>query len=403
MTLMRLVWPAALGLIIAGCAPSWAPRITEIQSPALAGASAEPRLSSFGGRIVLSWIERKAAHDAEVAWLKFSERTPKGWTPETTVATGENWFLNAADVPSVIRIDDTTLAAHWLESNGADPEGYDVKLVFSHDDGRTWSAPTTPHHDRTPTEHGFASLYPSPDGGLGLVWLDGRDGETMAVRAARFSKDGSQMSETVVKDHVCECCPTAVAVTANGAIVAFRNLGDRDVRDIYVARSPAGSSPSSPSWAAPIPVHGDGWQIDACPVNGPAVTADGQAVAVAWFNAKVDQGRVFVTFSTDGGNTFGDAVRVDDGGSLGRVDVALLDHQSAVVGWIEYTGGRSEFRMRRVASDGSRSASTVISALGTGRPSGYPRMARAGRELLFAWTESQDGLTRVRTASWEMR
>jgi hypothetical protein len=399
MTTVRRLWLAFYVMVACfGCGRPWNPRITEVQSPALIGASAEPQLSTFGDRTILSWIERKssAKGDADVAWLKFSERTATGWTAPAVAATGDDWFLNWADVPSVVRISSTLLAAHWLESNGPDPEGYDVRVSFSRDDGKTWSAATSPHHDGTPTEHGFASLFPAHDGGLGMVWLDGRAGETMSIRSATFSSDGTQTSEAVVHDRVCECCPTAAVVTGDGVIAAFRNLGDNQVRDIHVARM------AGDKWSTPSAVHNDDWRIDACPVNGPALSADGQTVAVAWFNAKVDQGHVFAAFSNDGGRSFGEAIRVDDASALGRVDVALLSDGSAAVAWIEFVEGRSQFRIRRVSANGALTPSTVVSALASGRASGYPRLARAGQELIFAWTELQNGKTTVRTASWMM-
>jgi hypothetical protein len=399
MTTVRRLWLAFYVMVACfGCGRPWNPRITEVPSPALVGASAEPRLSTFGDRTILSWIERKPSTeaDADVASLKFSERTTTGWTAPAVAATGDDWFLNWADVPSVVRISSTLLAAHWLESNGPDPEGYDVRVSFSHDDGKTWSAPVSPHHDGTPTEHGFASLYPVHDGGLGMVWLDGRAGETMSIRSATFSSDGTQTSEAVVHDRVCECCPTAAVVTGDGVIAAFRNLGDNQVRDIHVARL------AGDKWSTPSAVHNDDWRIDACPVNGPALSADGQNVAAAWFNAKVDQGHVFAAFSKDGGRSFSEAIRIDDASALGRVDVALLSDGSAAVAWIEFVEGRSQFRIRRVSANGAQTPSTVVSALASGRASGYPRLARAGRELIFAWTELQNGKTTVRTASWMM-
>jgi hypothetical protein len=395
MTTVQRPWLVVLGfaLACAGCSPPWNPQIADLASPAAADNSSEPQLTTFRGRAILSWIER----DGETATLKFSERSGTGWSAAQVVGSGDDWFVNWADVPSVIRVSDTLLAAHWLQSNGPDPEGYDVRLTLSRDGGKTWSPATTPHHDGTPTEHGFASLYPALDGGVGLVWLDGRAGETMAIRSATFANDGVQKSEAVVHDQVCECCPTAAAVTAEGVLAAYRNLADNNVRDIYVARS---SGSNRDQWSKPSPVHNDDWRIDACPVNGPAVSADGQRVALAWFNAKVDQGHVFVAFSQDAGKTFGNPTRVDDASALGRVDVELLEDGSAAVAWIEYADGRSQFRIRRVDTAGSLSPSTVVSSLASGRASGYPRLARAGRELLFAWTESQDGKTRVRTASW---
>jgi hypothetical protein len=90
------------------------------------------------------------------------------------VATGTDWFVNWADVPSVMRLDDGGLVGHWLQKSGSSAYAYDVKLSRSGDDGRSWSPAFTPHSDGTKTEHGFASLLQMPGAGLGLLWLDGR-------------------------------------------------------------------------------------------------------------------------------------------------------------------------------------------------------------------------------------
>jgi hypothetical protein len=290
--------------------------------------------------------------------------------------------------------------------SASDPYAYDVRLSFSKDDGATWSAPTMPHHDGTASEHGFASLFPAPGGGLGLVWLDGRamtpdsrGGDPtgdMTLRAALFASDGTQQSESRIDDRVCECCPTATAVTADGVVAAFRDRGDEELRDIHVTRLESGA------WTSPAAVHADGWRIDACPVNGPALSAAGRQVAIAWFNAKTDQGHAFVAFSTDSGRSFDAPIGVDDQASLGRVDVELLDDGSAAVAWIEYADGRAQFRVRRVTASGRLSPSVTISSLASSRASGYPRLGRIGGELLFAWTETEGGSAKIRTASAQL-
>src|SRR5713226_5714715 len=148
---------------------NWPLNVTALTSPA-APNSAQPQLSGLGDRVVLSWIERSG----ESAALRFSERTDSGWTEARTVGSGANWFVNWADVPSVIPLQHESMAAHWLQENAASTDAYDVRLAFSRDRGRTWSASVAPHHDGTRTEHGFASLFPMPGQGLGVVWLDGR-------------------------------------------------------------------------------------------------------------------------------------------------------------------------------------------------------------------------------------
>ena len=176
--------------------------------------------------------------------FKFAERTATGWSEPRTIASGNDLVVNAADVPSVRALADGTLAAAWMLANSPDPEAYDLRLAWSKDGGATWSKPVNPHHDRTETQHGFASLFQAPGAGLGLVWLDGRatnpklahPTDNMSLRAAVFSRAGAQLSEVAIDTRVCDCCPTSVAVTAEGPIVAFRNRSDKEIRDIYVSR-----------------------------------------------------------------------------------------------------------------------------------------------------------------------
>jgi hypothetical protein len=366
-------------------------KIDPLPSPGGANSS-EPQLTAQGDRVVLSWLELNGAR----ATLKFAERTASGWSNAQTVASGTHFFVNSFDVPSVRALADGTLAAHWEERLGTDEDSdaSKVMLSWSKDQGHTWSAPVSPHHDGTQTEHGFVSLFQAPGAGLGVVWIDGRatnpetESGDMSLRSSVYDVTGKQLRETVVAPRVCECCSTSVAETSEGPIVAFRNRSATEVRDIYVTRFADGR------WSAPATVHADGWMIDACPINGPAVAARGRDVAVAWFMAKGDQGRAFLAFSHDAGRTFGAPVRLDDAGSLGRLGVQLLDDGSAAVMWIEKASPRSQLRARIVSPAGVRSAPVTVADTEGSR---YPRMMRYRDELVFSWTDTDKG-SQVRTA-----
>jgi hypothetical protein len=370
--------------------PESALTVQSLSSPAGANSS-EPQLTVQGDRAILSWLEVTG----ERATLKFAVRTSSGWATPQTVASGNNFFVNSYDVPSVRALADGTLAADWVENNGPVEDASKVMLSWSKDQGHTWSRPVSPHHDGTQTEHSFVSIFQTPGAGLGLVWIDGRatnpEKETgdMSLRASIYDRDGKQLREMIVDPRVCECCATAVAETSEGPIVAFRNRSASEIRDIYVSRFAAGS------WSAPAVVHDDGWRIDACPINGPAVSASGRDVAVAWFTAKNDQGRAFVAFSHDSGRTFGQPIRVDDSSSLGRLGVQILGDGSAAVTYIEFVNKHSQFRVRKISPAGVRSASVTIAETSGSR---YPRIAREGNELLFSWADGENGSLRVRTA-----
>jgi hypothetical protein len=376
----------------------WSPLVDRLESPT-GPASAQPQLSTSEHGVVLSWLENAGS----MTTLKLSQRTATGWSEPQAVVSGRDFFVNWADVPSVVRLADRSLVAHWLQKSGPGTYAYDVRLTRSSDDGRTWSPPFSPHHDGTQTEHGFASLYDVRGAGLGLIWLDGRamkpsaaadEGGTgdMSLRAAVFDRDWKQLSEDAVDLRVCECCPTAAAGTSDGVIVAYRDRSPDETRNIAVARLVGGK------WTEPAPVHDDKWQINGCPVNGPALAAAGRTVALAWFTVQEDQGQTRVAFSQDGGAQFSTPIRVDDAGSLGRVDVELLLDGSAVVSWIELAGSRAAFKFRRIEQTGRRSTAVTVADIGANRNSGYPRMARRGGELVFAWTGTDDSL-RVQTAT----
>jgi hypothetical protein len=378
----------------------WASKIESATSPA-GPNSGQPQLTSSSRGLLLSWVEQ----DGPTATLRFSERTPSGWSAARTVAAGTDWFVNWADVPSVVRLEDGTLVGHWLQKNAAGTYAYDVRLAYSKDDGKTWSRSFTPHTDGTKTEHGFASMFQLQGSGLGLVWLDGRamtataghdshaaSAGPMSVRYAAFDRAWKQTSEMPVDLRVCECCPTTAVVTADGPIAAFRNRTGDEIRDIYVSRFEGGK------WTEPRAVHEDNWKINACPVNGPMLTARGRDVAIAWFTAAGGQGRALAAFSKDAGRTFGSPIRLDERGATGRVDVQILADGTVVASWIEFSSDGSQFRARRVHPSGARSAALTVSDLSSGRASGYPRIGLYRDEIVFAWTEGAGSSAQVRTA-----
>jgi hypothetical protein len=394
----KLAWCLPVFLVTAACSRSSEPSSSDrpfdlgvtlapLELPAGAG-SAHPQLTSSARGAILSWLDQ----DESTTTLRFSERTGAAWSEPRTVASGSDWFITTADVPSVLRMRNGTLVANWYPTTDETIEAYDTYLSYSSDEGKTWAKAFSPHHDGTKTQHGFVSLLELADGGLGMVWLDGRDqelntsdplGGSMALYFASFDSSWKQTAESLVNARVCECCQTATVLTSDGLLTAFRDRSGEEIRDIKVSRLESGN------WSAEISLHDDNWKIEACPINGPALSARGRQVAAAWFTAPDDNGRAFVAFSQDGGKTWGNAIRLDDESSLGRVDIEMLDDGSAIASWMEFAAGRSRFKLRRISPSGQRSA--PVDVPGAVRASGYPRMTRSGNELILAWTETEGG------------
>jgi hypothetical protein len=305
--LRAALYLTAAALAAAGCSRDAGPaelgEIATVASPAGPG-SGQPNLAvGPDGRVHLSWLE--PVDDSQRA-LRASLLEEGGASPPRTVVQRANFFVNWADFPSLAALPGGRLAAHWLERTGSGTYAYGVRISLSDDDGASWSAPITPHRDDSDTEHGFVSLYAEGEV-LNAVWLDGRNfdgheaghghghdagpGPEMMLLHTTVAPDGTLGAEQRLDARVCDCCQTGVALAADGPVVVYRDRSAEEIRDIYAVRREGGA------WSAPRPVHADGWRIEGCPVNGPAIAAEGREVAVAWFTGAQDTARVRLAFS----------------------------------------------------------------------------------------------------------
>ncbi|MDX1570211.1 MAG: hypothetical protein R3200_06975 [Xanthomonadales bacterium] len=370
---------AAVGAL-AGCneAPQESPAgspVASIDTPAAEGAALASLHADDAGRLIMSWVET----GGDEARLLVAARDRAGWSQPTTVATGSDWFVNWADFPSLLANGDIW-ATHWLEKVADSTYAYAVRVALSDDGGQSWSEPLTPH-DGSPTEHGFVSYFPD-EAGIGLVWLDGREtgeGGPMTLRTATLAGDRELTGAALLDDRVCDCCQTDAALTAEGPVVVYRDRTEKEIRDIQlVARR-------GNLWQPPVRVAADNWTLPACPVNGPAVVADQQQVAVAWYSGA--QGpRVSVVRSDDGGRSFGDPVVIETVQALGRVDAVLLDDGRLAVSFVDQLAPE-EAEIAVALVNGSEVERIRIGKTDPARSSGFPRMALNADGLWVVWRQ----------------
>ncbi len=396
---MRTFVLPGLMTIVLACSPSdpgFSMGDVEFAAPP---GSGEPNLyATPDGHAMLTWFEMTGN---QTHALRVAVRDRQGWSDPKTIVEGRPFFVNWADFPSLVALEDGTWIVHWLEKVAPSSYyAYHVKTALSTDQGTTWSAPLVPHRDDSPTEHGFVSIVPWIDGQAALMWLDGRQMEgymsgAMTVRFTTVDSRGALGEDVLLDERTCECCQTSLARTSSGLVAAYRDRSDAEIRDIAVTRYIDGM------WTTPELVASDNWHYPGCPVNGPQLSTVGDSVAIAWFTAPEQEPKVYAAFSADAGASFGDPVRVDDGQPRGRVDVELLADGSAIVVWLELTEPDAEIRARRITPDGMVGSSWLVSSTSEARASGFPRMVRVGDDLLFAWTltgEAGGGGVRVAAA-----
>ena len=383
---------------LAACSSRQSSVVSYLESPAQKG-SGEPFLFTDQDSIVyLSWIEKKGDESS----FKFSKLDKGKWTDPTTIATGNSWFVNWADYP-MIASNGSEFIAHYLEKSGEGTYAYNVKLTSSADQGKTWNTPAVLHDDGKQAEHGFVSMLPFNENFF-ITWLDGRNTAmegmenmdhhgghhgAMSLRAAILDSKGNKTREWELDNKTCDCCQTSAAITSNGPVVVYRDRSDEEIRDMSIVRLIGGQ------WTEPKTIHKDNWKIAGCPVNGPRVVTMGNNLAVAWFSAASDTSQVNVVFSKDGGETFGNMIRVDEGNAIGRVDIVMLDNKNAVVSWMEGT----EIKAVRINSDGTKEPSITIATSSESRSSGFPQMTKSGAKLIFAWTDDKDKTIKIASIS----
>ena len=363
-------------------------QVEDMPLPSQPGAH-EPSLTTHGGALYMSWME----HHGSEAKIMMAIRTAQGWSEPRLVHQGANLFVNWADFPSIAVFEDGTIAVHWLRETGPSSFDYQVEIALSRDGGITWGQPLIPHEDRSFAQHGFVSMLPAGQNALAVVWLDGRAygargddagalPDAMQLRGATLTNDGVLGPDVAIDLQTCSCCQTSLASTPDGTILAaYRDRTEGEIRDISVTRLRDGK------WEAPVSVHEDGWELSGCPVNGPAIAADGEMAAAAWFTGANDVAAVKVAFSDNAARSFDPPFRIDWGNPVGRVDLELLDDGSALVSWVEWIGGNEALILCRMERKAGCIAQELLATNYSGASVNFPRMAVLGRDVYFAWTQ----------------
>lgn len=399
----------ASGASAAAADPAKPFAVHEWPLPSSAG-SAQPDLAATAdGRLLLSWISSVEGRRNALQFVAMSEDGHWQSAPRT-IAVGDSLMANWANTPHIAQTADGALWVQFMQKMGEGHAG-NVALSRSVDGGFNWASPIAVNDDGVEAEHGFAALWPASRDTIGVAWLDGRDnvqgdmhhdagagmkhdggdmhaeGRT-ALRAAVFDMNLQRSGEAVVDAKTCDCCQTAIAATARGPLLVYRDRSDKEVRDIAAVRH------DGKAWGRPVPVHADGWVMPGCPVNGPAVAANGDAALVAWYTEAGGKPSVRVARSEDAGDSFDAPVTIDEGEQVqGRVALAL-DARQAWILWIrEDAAGQSLWLSRRTPNLKREYQRLEVAKLqGRGRGTGFPKIALRGREGYAVWTDVEAGV-----------
>jgi hypothetical protein len=398
---MRLVFGLALMALIGGCGteqrmpatPSSAPPAATATAPESGGAPGREATFAAARSIALA-----AGPDGRIyaalgtdAGLEVAHTQPDGsWSQPALASADKAVLVNPVERPAIAVTPGGQPAVAWIEPGAS--ERTVLWYAASADDGATFGAPAQVAAAEGESTAMVSLAFDAQQNPL-AAWLQGED-----LALARSDDGGRSFAAGTLDTTVCDCCQPA-PLLADEPLVAFRNVvkqGEDDLRDIYVVRLDGARAAG-----APVQVSDASWQINACPISGPAVALRGDEVYVAWMDGRADsehsgkRSDIWLARSGDGGRSFGANLRVNApegqhtlpslaAGPDGRLHLSWLrvaGQEYAIVYTSSADGGASFAPPRTIAS----------SAAGKerGRPT-MPALAAAsdGRAYL-AWTDKQ--------------
>jgi hypothetical protein len=285
-----------------------------------------------------------------------------------------------------------------------------IRYAGSKDGGRTFSPAVTVAGAKATGARGWHAMTLGYDGGVHLVWLDGRNaapmpagsghqhGKTTGAKPARVPggprqdifhaswKGAGERSEQLVQAGVCFCCKTAVATAGEHVYAAWRHIYPGSLRDIAVARS----TDNGATFGPPIRVSEDGWKIDACPDDGPSMVADGHGgIHIVWPTLVAgDTPRKGIFYASLTGDAFTPRVRLDAGDTdPAHPQIASDIHTTTAAVWDERVGDTRRIVFRPIA-DGVAQPAQMFSGDGVS----YPVVAAPEGFWVVLWTaQGSDG------------
>jgi hypothetical protein len=276
-----------------------------------------------------------------------------------------------------------------------------IKIARSSDGGRTFGRPVPLQAGGAAGERGWQALTLDARGNAHAIWLDHRgmaapkdtpaehkgehDGAAMAQRSGLYyaNSAGGAASERELFKGVCYCCKTAMTTGPDGTLyAAWRHVFAGNFRDMGFTASRDGGKTFSPL----VRVNQDGWSINGCPDDGPAMVVDAKGVVhLVWPTvAGGTEGTLLYATARDG-KSFTAPVRVPTLGSPkpSHPQIAIDGQGRLVVAWDEVRGGVRGAAFSRMTAAGTFGPAQ---SFGTSGPSSYPVLAASSKGLVAVWT-----------------
>jgi hypothetical protein len=283
---------------------------------------------------------------------------------------------------------------------GANGDKTRANIRFSMEDGKGGFTP-----GRTVNEIRDAARFPiiefAPDGNVLLAWIDRRidNPKPRQLYLMRLGPDGKELTKNYsAGEGLCECCKLGVTFAEGGKTVYIvdRQVDGNQIRNHVLRKSIDGGK----TFAAPVLISDDGWQVPSCPHSGPSIGRDSRGrLHVTWFTlgrAESEAG-IYYSVSTDGGKSFQPRrlVHANTAPEILYSTLAVGNDDTIYVAWSNLDrDNRAQVFVRSSSPDG-RFWSPVQQVSDAKGNAGRPTLALLKDRLHVAWTETDGENSRV--------
>ncbi|MCZ6675876.1 MAG: sialidase family protein [Candidatus Poribacteria bacterium] len=227
----------------------------------------------------------------------------------------------------------------------------DLYLTTSDDGGKTWREPIRVNTIPKQAPEALHWMVVAPTGEAHVTWLDrrSRHGRGQDIYYTTVA-DGNVGENIQIGSTVCECCAPGLAVDGGGnPLVAFREGGDKESREIFVT----GSADGGRSWHAATQINQGNSKEHGCPMSAPAVAVspDGKQFAAAWKDVRTGEAKVYWSTS-DRPRFFSDApVHQTFRGEQNHPSIAIDASGTVWMAWEESQPGSQRIWLRSSAGE----------------------------------------------------
>jgi hypothetical protein len=335
---------------------------------------------------------RRMTSPTRIAVLASSSDGGKNWSPAKQVNTSIEAVQADENGPKVAFNADKKAFVVW-SIPGEKGDITRANIRFAMEDGKGGFTPA-----QTLNEVKDAGRFPiietMPDGNLLVAWIDRRidNPKPRQLYLMKLDSQGHPLTKNYqVGEGLCECCKLGITFADGGKTVYMvdREVDDNKIRNHVLRKSGDGGK----TFAAPVEISNDGWQVPNCPHSGPSIGRDSRGqLHVSWFT----QGRseseagIYYSVSKDDGKTFAPRrlVQPNTAPEVLYNNLTVGDNDTVYLVWSNLDGNnRAQIFLRTIAADGV-TWSPIQQISNAKGDASRAALALHKNQLLVAWTET---------------